>query len=109
VQGQEKEQEQAGQEQAGQELVQLEQQLEWRCLLLAMKQMRSWGVEDVDDDPVRKARLKEHIRKHDLPPHYWEHPVVAASKGGCCVPYALYMDAKPYSHTDGVWVSGCLI
>ena len=65
-------------------------------------------VEDVDDDPVCRARLKEHIRKHDLPPCYWDHPVVAASSEEDAVyPIALYMDAVPYSHTDGtlgVWL-----
>ena len=44
-QGQEKEQEQAGQEQAGQELEQLEQ-LEWSWLLLAMKEVHSWGTDE---------------------------------------------------------------
>ena len=60
-------------------------------------------VEDVGDDPVCRARLSEHIRKHDLPPCYWEHPVVAASSEEEVVyPFALYMDGLPYSHTDGV-------
>jgi hypothetical protein len=60
-------------------------------------------ADDVGADPVCRARLKEHIRNGDLPPAYWEHPVVAASSEEDVVyPYALYMDGVPYSNTDGV-------
>ena len=51
VQGQEKEQEQAGQEQAGQELVQLEQ----LALLLAMKEVHSWGTDEGATQQIPKT------------------------------------------------------
>ena len=51
--------------------------------------------------PTFRTRLEERLR--DMPPVYWEHPLVRASGDQERVaPLALYLDGVPYSQTDSV-------
>ena len=63
---------------------------------------------DLEDDVGMRAQLAERVRSRDLPPIYWDHPIVRAAGASPVAPLALYIDAVPYSHTDsvlGFWMS----
>jgi hypothetical protein len=42
------------------------------------------------------------VYNQDLPPCYYDHPIVARRLGEVVWPFSLYVDAAPYSHTDSV-------
>ena len=78
---------------------------------------------------ARSTRLQDLIARHmgsnasfgkklaelrtpgNLPPAFWEHPLVEAAAGEPVAPLALYIDAVPYSQTDSVigWWLECLV
>ena len=69
--------------------------------------------EDRDGLEASKLLLEQRKEKEGgLPPCYYDHPVVeAADPGEVVLPIATYIDAVPYSHTDGVigwWVINLL-
>jgi hypothetical protein len=55
-------------------------------------------------DPSYLEEVCKFVADADLPAAYHEHPVVkrAQEEGEVAVPLALYLDAVPYSQTDGV-------
>ena len=58
------------------------------------------------DDSVI-VRSRDMKSSEDLPPSYWENPIVQSHPSEDVIPLALYMDGLPYSHTDavvGVWL-----
>ena len=79
--------------------------------------VRTWGVpvhealqDDMMSDPRISVRLREAVEARSLPEVYFAHPVVQRSSEAV-LPYALYMDAVPYSRVDsvlGFWVVNLL-
>ena len=64
------------------------------------------------NDSVSEAsskKLDELVARRELPPSYFEHPVVKANAGGVrkIYPTAIYMDGVPYTEKDsviGIWI-----
>ena len=46
--------------------------------------------------------VREAVYNQDLPPCYYDHPVVTQHRSEVVWPFSLYVDAVPYSHTDSV-------
>ena len=62
--------------------------------------------DELNSDPAITVKLQEAIDSRDLPPSYFDHPVVLGTPDPV-LPCALYMDGLPYSLTDsvvGVWL-----
>ena len=57
---------------------------------------------DSEEDAGCRTQLVELLRGGDLPPCYYEHPVVVANPEENVLPIALYIDAVPYSLNDSV-------
>ena len=47
-------------------------------------------------------KVEEAKSNNELPPCYFDHPVVLAHSDETVVPYGIYMDGLPYSNTDSV-------
>ena len=67
--------------------------------------------QDSETNRVFRCKLRESIEAKNLPPAYFEHPVVVATAPALVRPLGLFIDAVPYSLTDsviGFWLT-CLI
>ena len=56
---------------------------------------------ELDHDPTILTRLQEMIRDGELPPAYYQNPVVTNSEEPV-LPVSLYLDAFPYADRDSV-------
>ena len=66
---------------------------------------------DLASDGTCLGQIQELRRSGDLPPAYWDHPVVKQHAGQPVWPVALYIDAVPFSQNDsvlGFWLV-CLV
>ena len=62
-------------------------------------------------DPSFETTLLDKRDRMELPPNYYDHPVVVAAAGAAVAAYALFVDAVPYTLTDsiiGFWLV-CLV
>ena len=59
---------------------------------------------EISNTPTMRASLESAIRNHELPPNYYDHPIVrrCMADGQLALPLSLYIDGVPYSHTDSV-------
>ena len=67
--------------------------------------------QDMDADVGYRTMLAEAIANKNLPPLYFEHPIVLAHPEELVAPIAIYIDFVPYSQTDsvvGIWLVNIL-
>ena len=57
---------------------------------------------EVVEDPTALARLRERQSASQLPPVYWEHPVVQEHGAGGVYPVAIYLDGMPFRKKSSV-------
>ena len=57
---------------------------------------------DLRNDQSIELRLEEAIADRQLPPIYCDHPIVKDNPDKLVLPFNLFIDGVPYSHTDGV-------
>ena len=59
---------------------------------------------DLEESPRLTFAVREWIASKDVPPAYWEHPVVRSRTAAepPPVPIAIFIDAVPYSLTDSI-------
>ena len=53
----------------------------------------------MQNDMVTRVRLGEAVASRDLPPEYFERPIVKSSES-LVLPISLFIDAVPYSQSD---------
>ena len=58
--------------------------------------------DEVIEDPTALARLQERQAASQLPPVYWEHPVVQEHGAEAVYPLAVYLDGIPFRKKNSV-------
>ena len=63
--------------------------------------------EEARADPTLRTKLVEMIESEQLPPSYFDNPVVQAAEPGEVLPLQMFVDGLPYSLVDsvcGIWI-----
>ena len=63
--------------------------------------------DEVAGDPTIVVSLREMIENHELPPSYYDHPVVLENPDFDVLPLQIFIDGLPYSLVDsvcGIWL-----